>query len=46
MPHVFFRTFAKLILAQVFIEEIDMFDVAYVFLDTFAKLVLAPVFME
>ena len=37
VAYVFIHTFAKLILAQVCFEEIDIFDISHVFIDTFEK---------
>ena len=46
VAHVLIHTVAKLILAQVFIEEVDMFCVAHAFIQTFAKLILEQVCIE
>ena len=46
VAHVLIDTFAKLIFAQVCIEEIDMFDVAHGCMHTLAKLILAQVWIE
>ena len=35
VSHIFIHTFGKLIIPQVFIEEIDMFECVHVFIDTF-----------